>query len=190
VKNKKFLAVVLCVCLAATGCLFSTNTLAQIEKWEPVAAQAFTYIVSILEQDGVIKIGTAGSLDTAAATVTGDFGQLGSDITAALASTSAATGALNKTIAVLTSIQTDLGQFNNSLTGLNIPTTDLDDAKQSVGGLIVAIGIFEAQLTPVASLPLDQQRAALKKVKIPSVDGFRKQFNLIQVSHNHPEKQL
>jgi hypothetical protein len=191
VKNKgigppKFLAVVLCLSLAIVGCTAS-SVISQINNWEPVIAKAFNYIVGILQQDGVLTNGA--SLSTDSARVSAGIGDLTSDVTAAMASSSAATGALNKTIAVLSSLQNDLGQLQTDIPG-GIPATDAQDVKQSLGGLILALGVFQADLTPVASLPFDQQKKALAKIAVPDLAAFKKSWNQIQVTHNHPEKQL
>jgi hypothetical protein len=185
VKHKKILAVAL-ACTLIAGC----GVLAEIQRWEPVFSQAFGYVISILQEDGVIKIGQATTLTADAAVVTADFGELGSDITAAQASSSAATGSLNKTIAVLNSLKGDLGQLQGAIPNLSIPTMDVDDVQQSLGGLILALSAFQAQLTPVASLPPAQMKAALKKANLPKVEDFRRQFNLIQTTHGHADKQL
>jgi hypothetical protein len=52
-------------------------------------------------------------------------------------------------------------------------------------GLITTITAFRAQLTPVV-----QGRAKLSSVKAPDVNGFKKQFNQIMVTHGHADKQL
>ena len=186
-KHKKILAVVLACTL--TGCVFA-SVLATIEKWEPTFAQGFADVMAILQEDGVIKLGTQTVINTYAAKITADFGELGSDVTAARASSSAATGALNKTIADLGSIEGDLTQLNGAIPGLSIPPMDIQDAQQSLSLLALAVSGFQTELTPVAALPPEQMKAALKKAKLPKVEDFKKQWNLIQVSNHRPEKQL
>jgi hypothetical protein len=186
VKNKKFLAVALCCTLGIGGCT-TASVISKIEQWEPVIAKGFNYIVAILQQDGVITNGA--SLTTDAAKVSAGIGDLTSDITAAQASSSAATGALNKIIAVLGSLQNDLGQLQTDIPG-GVPANDVQDIKQSLGGLSLALAAFQAELTPVASLPLGQQKKALAKIAVPDLVAFKKSWNQIQITHNHPEKQL
>jgi hypothetical protein len=176
-RNKKILAVVL-VCALAIGC----NTLASIQKWEPVALQAFSYIISILQSNGVITAGTQSALATDAAAANADFGDLASDITAAQASSALATGSLNKTIAVLGSLQKDLGQI---ITDTHLPAKDQTAVSEGLQGLIVVLASFQTQLTPVAA-----GRAKLSSVKAPDLAGFKARFNLTMVTAGHPDKIL
>ena len=65
-----------------------------------------------------------------------------------------------------------------------------ENAAGAPGPAVVDRATFQAELTPVASLPLNQQKKALAKIAVPDLTTFKKTWNQNQIAHNHPEKQL
>jgi hypothetical protein len=177
VRNKTILAVVLCCTLA--GCT-AAGVWSQIQKWEPTALQAFSYILSILQAGGVI--GPNPALASDAAMANADFGDLGTVIADIKLAPNDAT-VLGRAVAVLGVLQAHLSQIEADAHLTN--TSDQEAVKLGLEGLITTLTAFRAELTPVAA-----GRAKLSSVKVPDVRVFKIQWNTIMVTHGHADKQL
>lgn len=182
--SSAFLAVVLSLTLAVSGCSFA-STISKLDEYLPVGIKAFETILSILASSGVIRAGVATSLDNDAALASAAL----SDIDTGIAAYKAAPAADKAT--KLKAVITGLNAAQTALGKLEVDVHMGTPQEQAminglIGSLVVALSVFEVNLGGSAS-PVKLARASAAPA---SLKAFKAQFNGILVKGGRPDKQL
>jgi len=174
---KSLLSFVLVAALIISGCSFASG-IQQLERYAPIGLNAFSQVVAILLEAGVIKVGTASNLNDGASKGTAVLADLQAALTAYQASPSpdkltAVQNALNAASATLSQFAADLGVASGNKAvvaaqaGLLVITTTLAS--------------ISAAMAPKASL------SKVAKASKLDVKSFRKQFNSVMLAHGYPQ---
>lgn len=187
--KKKFLAsglaVALSLCLAITGCSFS-STMSKLGQYLPTGISALNSVLSLLAAGGVIN--------AAAATTVGNDGSIAS---AALADIVAGVQAYNDAPATdkatkLQAVVTALNAAQNTLSKLESDVHAPNQQDQLMvngllGVIITSLSAFEVNLAPASASAVKVSRASVAPT---SLRQFKAQFNAILVKGGHADRQL
>lgn len=174
------LAFMLSFALVVAGCSFQ-SAIKELETYAPIGLNAFSQIVAILLEAGVIKAGVASSLSDDANKGTAVLGDL--QATLAAYNSSASPDKLTAVINALSAVNSSLNQFEKDL-GAN---TDSKASIAAQAGLVVLIGTLssiQAKLAP-ASVPASIAKAV--RASSVSAKTFKKQFNAAMLAHGYPQ---
>lgn len=179
--KKQFLAIALTLGLVFAGCSFSDGV-AQLDKYLPVALQAFEGVLAILAETGAIKVGEASTLTAAATEVNKDFGDLQAAVNSYEQVKGTDSSALTKVTQAIGVIEGDLGVLEQDA---HIKDSKAQTTVEAALLLIqTTLGSIEAGLTPTSSV---QAKKAAQKLTVKS---FKHSYNGIVSQGGYPEHEL
>lgn len=171
------LVAVLSVTLISAGCSFS-SAVSQLEKYAPIGLNAFSQVVAILLEAGVIKVGVASNLNDGVAKGTKVLADLQSAVNAYQASPSpdkltAVTNALNAADASLAQFASDLG--------VSAQNKAVVAAQAGLLVITTTLASISAAMAPKASL------SKVARVSKINAKTFKHQFNAVMLANGYPQ---
>jgi len=173
---KILLVAVLSLALVVSGCSFSSG-IAQVEKYAPIGLNAFSQVVALLLEAGVIKAGVASNLNDGVAKGTAVLADLQAALTAYQANPSP--DKLTAVINALNAASATLGQFAADL-GVNPAGNAVVAAQAGLLVITTTLSSISAALSP--STPVVAKAAKASKI---SAKDFKKQFNAVMLAHGY-----
>lgn len=175
--KKQILAVVACLALVIGGCSFS-SAMTQLQKYMPVALQAFEGVVAILVETGALGAAQGSSADAVSTAASAALSDVQSAVTAYNAAPAASKATkLGEVVTALSAAQT---QLKNFLADAHVKSSSAQATIQAAVLLIsTTLASIEASISPNPTPAQVMAKASIKKV---SASDFKKSYNQIVTS--------